>query len=437
MLTFVSQAAHPNCDGIGRRDFLRVGGLGLGSFGLPQLLAAREQSATSGRSVKDTSVVWLWLGGGPTHVETFDPKMSAPVEYRSVTGEAKTSLPGVSIGGHFEKIAAQAERFAFVRSFAHTNSGHGGGTHFLMTGYDNRKSDNGGQPTRPSLGSITARVRGANHSETGMPTYVRLDGIGADGPAFLGTPYAPFGSNNQAKTNMTLRTPLERVEERRALLEGFDRFQRDADHTGLMDGLDAFERQAFNLVLGNATDAFDLKKENQKVVAQYGKGLGEQLLIARRLCEKGCGFVTLNYGGWDMHGQIQQNMSRRAPQLDHAVAAFVNDIHERGLSENILLVITGEFGRTPKINRNAGRDHWAPLSTLAMSGGGLKMGQVIGESDSKVTRPQTKPISPQDVMATVFDVLGIDLSTQFVDPGGRPVYMVEGGKPIRELVSVA
>lgn len=436
MLTLFSQHVHPNCDGIGRRDFLKIGGLGLGGFGLPQLLAAREQAARSGKSVKETSVVWLWLGGGPTHVETFDPKMSAPVEYRSVTGETSTSIPGVTIGGTFEKIAAQAEHFAFVRSFAHTNSGHGGGTHFLMTGYDNRVVDNGGQPTRPSLGAITARVRGANHTETGMPTYVRLDGIGSDGPAFLGTAYAPFGTNNQAKTNMTLRTSLERVDDRRALLEGFDRFQRDADRTGLMTGLDAFEQQAFNLVLGNATDAFDLKKEDKSVVAKYGKGLGEQLLIARRLCENGCGFVTLNYGGWDMHGTIERSLKGRVPQLDHAVATFVQDVHERGLNENILLVITGEFGRTPKINRNAGRDHWAPLSTLALSGGGLKMGQVIGESDPKVTRPQTRPITPQDLMATVFETLGIDLATQFVNQGGRPVYMVEHGKPIPELSNV-
>ncbi len=433
MLSLVSQNAHPNCDGIGRRDFMKIGGLGLGAFGLPQLLAARELAAKSGKSVKDTSVVWLWLGGGPTHVETFDPKMSAPVEYRSVTGETTTSVPGVTIGGQFQKIATQADHFAFVRSFAHTNSGHGGGTHFLMTGYDNRMADNGGLPTRPSLGSITARLRGANHPETGMPTYVRLDGIGADGPAFLGTGYAPFGTNNQAKTNMTLRTSLERVEDRRALLNDFDRFQREADRTGLMSGLDAFEQQAFNLVLGNATDAFDLKKENKEVVSKYGKGLGEQLLVARRLCESGCGFVTLNYGGWDMHGNIHQALKSRVPVLDHAVATFVQDVQERGLSEKILLVITGEFGRTPRINKNAGRDHWAPLSTLALSGGGLKMGQVVGESDSKVTRPHSRPITPQDLMATVFGVLGIDLATQFTNQAGRPVYMVEGGKPIPEL----
>jgi uncharacterized protein (DUF1501 family) len=267
-----------------------------------------------------------------------------------------------------------------------------------------------------------------------MPTYVRLGAIGADGPAFLGTAYAPFGTNAQARTNMILRTPLERIDDRRALLSGFDHFQREADRTGLMNGLDAFEEQAFNLVLGNATDAFDLKNEHSKTIAKYGKGLGEQLLIARRLCENGCGFVTINYGGWDMHGSIQRSLAQRVPSLDQAVAAFVEDVQERGLGEKILLVITGEFGRTPKINRNAGRDHWAPLSTLALSGGGLKMGQAVGESDSKVTRPATRPISPQDLMATIFEVLGIDLGLQFINQSGRPVYMVEGGKPIPELV---
>jgi uncharacterized protein (DUF1501 family) len=423
-----------DCDGQTRRDFLKVGGLGVGALALPGLMAARARAAEAGRPVNDTAVVWLWLGGGPTHVETFDPKMTAPAEYRSVTGEVSTSLPGVTLGGNFERMARVADRMAFLRSFAHTNSGHGGGTHFLMTGYDNRTIDNGGMPTRPSLGSICAKVRGANHAVTGMPTYVRLGGIGSDGPAFLGTACAPFGSNNEAKRNMSLNTPAERLADRRALLDGFDRFQRDADATGLMDGLDAFESQAFNLVLGNAPGAFDLKKEDPRTVARYGKGLGEQMLVARRLCEAGCGFVTLSYGGWDMHGNIKRAMDQRGPAVDAAVAAFVDDVHQRGLADRILLVVTGEFGRTPKINRNAGRDHWAPLSTLALAGGGLKMGQVIGESDSKAYRPATKPITPQDLMATIFQVLGIDLGLQFVDQAGRPVYMVEEGRPIAELV---
>ncbi|MBW3541993.1 MAG: DUF1501 domain-containing protein [Planctomycetes bacterium] len=434
MLTLKAHRRYRDCDGSTRRDFLKIGGLGLGALGLPALLKARAHAAQQGLTVKDTSVVWLWLGGGPTHVETFDPKMTAPAEYRSVTGEVKTGIPGVSLGGNFEQTAKVADKMAFVRSFAHTNSGHGGGTHFLMTGYDNRNIDNGGLPTRPSIGSICAKVRGSNHPVTGMPTYVRLSGIGADGPAFLGTAYAPFGTNREAKVNMELRTPVERVSDRRSLLEGFDRLRRESDQTGLMDGLDAFESQAFNLVLGNAPAAFDLKKEDPRCVARYGKDLGEQMLVARRLCESGCGFVTVSYGGWDMHGNILRSMNARGPVVDRAVSAFVEDVAQRGLSDKILLVVTGEFGRTPKINRNAGRDHWAPLSTLALAGGGLRMGQTVGESDAKLYRPASRPIGPQDLMATVFQVLGFDPKLQFVNQGGRPVYMIEEGEPIPELV---
>lgn len=434
MLTFNTPGRHQDCDGQTRRNFLKVGTLGMGAIGLPSLLAARAAAAEAGQAVKDTSIVWLWLSGGPTHVETFDPKMTAPVEYRSTTGEVKTTIPGLTLGGTFPKMAQVADQLAVVRSFAHTNSGHGGGTHFLMTGYDNRNIDNGGLPSRPSIGSILAKVRGSNHPVTGMPTYVRLGGIGADGPAFLGTACAPFGSNREAKSNMSLQTSVDRLDDRRALLNGFDRFKRKSDQSGLMEGLSAFETQAFNLVLGKAPEAFDLKKEDPKIVQRYGNGLAEQMLIARRLCEAGCGFVTLNYGGWDMHGNVKRSMESRGPVVDHAVATFLEDVKQRGLSENILLVVTGEFGRTPKINRNAGRDHWAPLSTLALAGGGLKMGQVVGESDAKLYRPATKAIGPQDLMATLFDVLGIDHKLQFQNQAGRPVYMLEEGKPIAELV---
>jgi hypothetical protein len=434
MLNLFTNRRYRDCEGATRREFLKVGTLGAGALTLPQLLAARAEAKNSGRPVKDTSVVWVWLGGGPTHVETFDPKMSAPEEYRSVTGEVATSIPGVTIGGTLPKIASVADKMAFVRSFAHTNSGHGGGTHFVMTGYDNRNIDNGGLPTRPSMGSILARVRGANHYETGMPTYVRLGGIGTDGPAFLGPAYAPFDPSGNARRNMNLVVDEERLGDRRSLLDSLDNMNRAADRSGLMNGLDKFEEQAFSLVLGNATKAFDIAGEDSKTVEMYGKGLGESLLRARRLCEAGCGFVTVSYGGWDMHGNIKRSMEQRSPDLDRAVSAFVRDLHQRGLSQNVLLVVTGEFGRTPKVNRNAGRDHWAPLSTLALAGGGLKMGQVVGESAPKVDVPKSTPIRPQDLMATVFHVLGIEPKTQFVNQDGRPVYMLEEGKPIADLV---
>jgi uncharacterized protein (DUF1501 family) len=434
MFELQTNRTYRDCEGATRREFMKVGTLGLGALTLPGLLAARAAAAAEGREIKDTSVVWLWLGGGPTHVETFDPKMSAPVEYRSVTGEVETNVPGLTLGGTFPKMAAVADKMAFVRSFAHTNSGHGGGTHFVMTGYDNRMIDNGGLPTRPSMGSIVSRVRGPNHPQTGMPTYVRLGGIGADGPAFLGTAFAPFDPNGQARRNMSLAVPEERLDDRKALLSDLDRMREAADNQGLIEGLSKFEQQAFNLVLGSAPKAFDTRDENKTTLDAYGRGLGEQLLRARRLCEAGCGFVTVSYGGWDMHGNIKQALTQRCPQLDQAVAAFVADCDERGLSDKILLVITGEFGRTPKVNRNAGRDHWAPLSTLALSGGGLKMGGAVGESAPKVDVPKTKPIRPQDLMATVFHMLGLDPKMQVVNPAGRPVYMIEDGKPIEELI---
>jgi hypothetical protein len=360
--------------------------------------------------------------------------MTAPSEYRSVTGEVKTNLPGVTLGGNFERMAAVADKMAFVRSFAHTNSGHSGGTHYVMTGYDHRLADNGAVANRPGIGSIVSRVRGTNHPETGIPTYIRLGGIYADGPAFLGTAFGPFDPAGEARRNMELAVQELRLDSRRNLLKGIDNVRREADRSGLIEGLDSFDQQAFDIILSRSQRAFDLKYEDPRVVDRYGSGLGQQLLQARRLCEAGCGFVTLQFGGWDMHGGIKAAMDNLGPQVDRAVAAFVEDLSLRGMSDKTLLVISGEFGRTPKINGGAGRDHWAPLSTLALAGGGLKMGQVIGESAEKVDVPKTTPITPQDLMATIFQVLGMEPRLQFTNQSGRPTYMIENGKPIEELV---
>ncbi|OUT57962.1 hypothetical protein SV7mr_10100 [Stieleria bergensis] len=434
MLKISNTRRHEKCDGSSRRDFLQVGALGLGGLTLSDMLRNKTEAANAGISTTDKSIIWLWLSGGPTHVETFDPKMTAPAEYRSVTGEVKTNLPGVTLGGNFQRMAQVADKMAFVRSFAHTNSGHSGGTHYVMTGYDNRLADNGAVSSRPGIGSILSRVRGTNHPVTGMPTYVRLNGIYADGPAFLGTAYGPFDSGGEARRNMALNVARERLDSRRELLKGIDNLRRDIDSSDVMNGLDAFDQQAFDIILSRSQQAFDLKYEDPRVVSRYGKGLGEKLLQARRLCEAGCGFVTVNFGGWDMHGNIKQSMDRLGPQVDQAVAALVEDLSLRGQLDNTLLVVSGEFGRTPKINGGGGRDHWAPLSTLALAGGGLQMGQVIGESAEKVDVPKTSPIGPQDLLATIFHVMGINQRLQFVNQAGRPTYMVEQGKPIEALV---
>jgi hypothetical protein len=303
-----------------------------------------------------------------------------------------------------------------------------------MTGYNFVAADNGMAAIKPGMGAILSRFRGPNNPSTGLPTYVRLGGILGDGPAWLGSPYAPFDVAGNARNNMNLKVTLDGLADRRTLLKNFDTLNRDIDQSGLMNGLDSFETQAFELILSKARETFDVSREDPKTRDLYGTGLGQQLLTARRLCEAGVGFVTINYGGWDMHGQIAQAMNRAGPIVDRAVSAFVEDTANRGLDKDILLVITGEFGRTPRINGNAGRDHWAPLSTLALAGGGLKMGQVVGESTAKAEVPKTTPITPQHLMATVFHVLGLPQDLHFKDPTGRPTPMIDGGKPIAELV---
>ncbi len=424
-----------DCDGSTRRDFIKIGALGLTGLTLADLNRTRAATQAKNPSpTRNTSVVWLWLGGGPTHVETFDPKPEAPVEFRSVTGVVKTNIPGISIGGTFPKLAAHADKMAFVRSFAHRNSGHGGGTHWVMTGYNFVAADNGAGANKPGIGAILARYRGPNNPATGLPTYVRTSSILGDGPAWLGAPYAPFDIGGRTRQNMTPQVSVDRLNDRRALLHGIDDVNREIDRTGLMDGLDSFESQAFDLILSKARETFDIKHEPAKLIEKYGTGLGQQMLLARRLVEAGVGFVTVSFGGWDMHGNIKAGMERNGPKVDQAVSAFLEDVHERGLSQNVLLVITGEFGRTPRINGNAGRDHWAPLSTLALAGGGLKMGQVVGESTAKAEVPKSTPISPQDLMATIFHVLGIPQDLHYKDPTGRPTPMIQGGKPIAELI---
>jgi hypothetical protein len=275
-----------------------------------------------------------------------------------------------------------------------------------------------------------------------MPSYVRLDGLYADGPDWLGTAYSPFDIGGQARSNMNLSVDFGRLRDRRGLLGSLDRVQRRVDQSGLMAGLDAFEAQAFDLILGRAKEAFDFTREDPRLRERYnaaGTSLGDKLLQARRLCEAGCSFVTMHYSnsyqGWDMHEKIVPQLESACPPLDQAIATLLDDLAERGLSEKVLVVMTGEFGRTPRINHVAGRDHWGPLCTLALAGGGLQMGQVVGESTARAEVPKSTPIYPKDLMATIFHVMGIDPALQFVDRSGRPTFLLpDGAKPIAELI---
>ena len=420
-----------------RRDFLRVGGLGFGGLTLGNLLASRAAAAASSKDISNTSVVWFWMNGGPSQFETFDPKMNSPVEVRSVTGEVSTRLPGVTFGGTFGKLGQTADKLAIVRSFHVPNqnvSGHSSAAYHVNTGYDKRER-------RPSFGSIVSRYRGATHEVSGIPRYAHILGrvgyaeaeTAIRGPAWLGQSYGPFIPDGPARDNMTLNTTVERMGDRRALLGKLDRMRREADTRGLMEGIDGFNRQAIDLILKDSASAFDLSHEDPRTIERYGKDLGATMLMARRLCEAGCGFVTVSYGDWDSHSQIKRAYEKRGPQVDHALATFIQDVYERGLDKKILLVVTGEFGRTPHVNDKGGRDHWGSLSPLMFSGGGLRVGQIIGEATSNGEEPRANPYTIPDLMGTVFHHLGVPFDLHYDDPNGRPIPLLADARLIPEL----
>lgn len=482
MLTIFADRSAPPRDGLSRRDFLRIGGLGLGGLTLSQWLGLRALAARQKIDfVRDKAVVLLYLSGGASHIETFDPKMTAASEVRSMTGEVPTTLPGVSFGGTFAGLAARADQLAVVRSFQHPVGDHvAAHLHVLSGGTDpTGKGDKGF-----SMGACCARLRGANHPVTGLPTHVfigeqevdrqysseRGRALRGSSPGALGPSFAPFvhetveppnerrerrtrgtGQDSLA-SNMRLNQPAERFADRRQLLAQLDQLERQIDASQQMEGVDKFNEQAARLVLGGAADAFDFRREPQSLVAAYDTSeiqighktfrpstLGQQMLVARRLCEAGCGFITVHSAGWDMHADgnnpgILKGMDMLGRTLDKAVSAFLDDVAERGLADKILLVITGDFGRTPKVNKRGGRDHWSRLGTLALAGGGLPMGQVIGQSAKGADVPATEPISTPQLMATVMHTLFDIGQLRLVRGVPREVtQLVESGQPIREL----
>jgi uncharacterized protein (DUF1501 family) len=468
VLTLSDIGQNHTCQGYSRRDFLRIGALGLGGLTLPGLLAARAQAAAMGQPVTGKSVVLLFLHGGPPHIETFDPKMTAPPEIRSLTGEIKTKLPGVTFGATFPKMAAIADKLAVVRSYGSDNNAH---TYMEVA--------SGRNPLKATMGSLYARVAGTNHPKTGMPLNALVvpesvqPGLKLGSnfetsalPTFttagtLGPAYAAFNTAGGGNLNQDMRISVEpdRLEDRRGLLKKIDRIRRQVDATGAMDSADRFQQQAFDVITGGVAGAFDLSKEDPRTIERYDTSkmfkledltkwndmrrasnlLGKQLLLARRLCEAGCGFVSVSDCGWDYHANENspKNMAgihMMGAQVDHAVAAFVQDLEERGLTDKILLVITSEMGRTPRLNKNGGRDHYGKLTPLVFAGGGLKMGQVIGQSDRIAAEATSEPYGPEHLMATVMHTL-FDTGEARIAPGipNDLAKVITDGSPIREL----
>lgn len=464
MLTIFTghEATSSNETSVTRRDFIQVGSLMLGSMSLPQILQAREENSAF---VKDKSVVLLYLSGGASQIETFDPKMSAPAEIRSVNGEVRTSLPGITFGATMQRLANRAHQLSVIRSHQHKIGGHEQAhVHVLSGGTDERGDGKEGF----GMGALYARLRGANHPVTGIPTNCLLTVPEIDGqyrkelsrvrkgsrPLELGASYAPFepGGNNAALKNMQLSIEPGRFQDRRTLLAEFDSWKRQVDGLRAVDGVSRFNQQAVDLLTGGAVDAIDVTKEDPAVLAKYDTSemqigfkqfrpsmLGHKMLMARRLCEAGAGFVTVHSAGWDMHADgnnpgMQVGMAMLGSTLDHAVSTFIDDVAVRGLSQKILLVITGDFGRTPRVNKKGGRDHWARLGTLAFIGGGLKMGQVIGQSDRQAGEPITTPYTTEHLMGTVMQSL-FDVGEMRLVSGIPPQLrrLVEQSRSIPEL----
>ncbi len=453
----------------GRRDFLKVGSLALGGLSLPQLLATKALAQQLGPVVKDKAVIFLFMHGGPTQIETFDPKMTAPDGVRSVVGEVPTCLPGVTFGSSFPKLASLANKLSVVRSFATGNSSH------------DIKPIVCPDTLGANIGSIYSRIAGINHPTSGMPTNVGLFSQAVDADALpvttsfgkltssgnLGSAYAPFvpGAGGNMQEDMKLSLPMNRLDDRRGLLSRLDQVRWAMDSSGYFGSLDRTRQQAFDTILGGVADAFDLSQEDAATIARYdtaplmqpkqissvwknynnytdnARNLGKLLLLARRLCEAGCGFVTVTTRFvWDMHADvnnatIEEGMYYMGLPFDHAVSALIEDLHQRGLSNRVLLVCCGEIGRTPKVNKKGGRDHWGNLAPLLLSGGGLQMGKVVGQSTRDASEPLTDPVKIPNLVATILQTL-IDPSELRLARGvpSDVSRLISNGEPIQELL---
>jgi hypothetical protein len=458
MLHLQHGSAAPNCQGLSRRTALKAGFLGLLGLSLPDLLRLQAKSTTA---KKDTAVILIWLDGGPSQLETYDPKPDAPAEYRGPYGAIKTNVPGIHISETLPLHAKHADKMVFVRSVHHDNGDHFAGAHWMLTGRFGSTAVNLPQKY-PSVGSYTSRVRGPNRP--GLPAYVGLPAAqsvylfpGYQGAAYLGPAYNPFDVDRQQKylaANSTVRIGLPRcfenirqshaarARERVSLLTSFDNIRRDLDKSGTMDTLDKYQQQAIQLVLGGkARAAFDIDKENPKLADRYGTGpWGRYTLMARRLVEAGVTFVTVDMPHWDDHSNIKQGHGYKLPHVDRAVSTLVEDLKWRGLLDRVLVVVMGEFGRTPRLNKGQpgipipGRDHWGNAISVLLAGGGLKLGQVVGKTNARAEHPVDRALKPADILATVYHVLGIDPGLTFKDHSGRPHAILDKGKPIAEVI---
>jgi hypothetical protein len=438
------------CNGLARRDFIRLGAVGAFGLGLnlPSILQAQERTAARGETTRDVSLIFLFLHGGLSTIDSWDLKPNAPAEFRGEFNPIQTNVNGIQVSEHLPRSARQQDKFSLVRSFRHHNSDHGPADHYILTGYFPQAGFNPSlspNNQRPAHGSIIARKLGPRG---GVPPYVCLPRVHpSGGPAYLGTTVAPFVIDADPNApNFTVpdivpppALATDRLESRRELLRQLDRYQDSVERRANTHAraVSDYQREAFSLMVSpEARRAFDLEAESARLRDEYGRNtLGQSCLMARRLVEAGVRCVTIDHSNWDTHDNNFLTLRRELlPALDAGIATLFRDLADRGMLERTLVVITGEFGRTPRINRNAGRDHWGPSFTVALGGGGIQGGRVVGASDARAERPAGDPHGPEDLAATIYHLMGIDVREEFFTPEGRPVPIVSNGRVMRELL---
>lgn len=444
----------PQFDGrVSRRSLLMFGApaLGLGLTDLLRLRSAADEAApaegaggSAGNYPRQRSLIVFWTNGGMSQQDTVDLKPEAPAEFRGKYRPIPTRASGISVSEELPRLAGVMDRLSVIRSLNHQNAIHAPSAHWMQTGYFGPTLARNA-PQKPSFGSVIARA--CRPSGTHMPPYVTVpksEAFGYQGAVYLGAPFNPFevGADPNAAgfrvPNLSLPKGLsiESVQTRSSLLKQFDTLRRDIDSSGVLAGLDSFKAQALDMVAGDRVrEAFDLSREDPRLRDRYGRHqYGQSALLARRLVEAGSLCVTVNTGYWDHHDNIEKGLEEQLPPLDAAIAGLVEDLDLRGMLDDVAILCAGEFGRTPLINGNAGRDHWSNCFSVVLGGGGLRGGLTVGHSEPRGGRVKDRPVSPQDLLATIYHTLEIPLDTHFNDASGRPVSIVGSGKPVDELL---
>jgi hypothetical protein len=439
-----------------RRRFLKAGILGTVGLSLPELLQAEALASGTSSSRSQNSVIILWMRGGPSHIDMWDPKPEAPAEYRGEFGVTPTKVPGILLCDLLPMCGQIMAKWSIVRSLHHHDAGHSSGDQICFTGYPS--GPNPDENTHPSCGSIVARQLG--HLNPKLPAYVMIPRmVPGTGPAYLGVTYKPFETNVDPANPGPFKLPnfslpegvtLEQLGSRRQLIDGFDGLRREVDANGQIQAMDQFHQRAWDILTSPAArDAFDLDREPAPVRERYGfmprfdpkaanrcgaPAWSQRLLLARRLVEAGVRLVTVDLRWWDTHVKGFESLKLGfLPRFDRAYTALIEDLDQRGLLSTTLVLAWGEFGRTPKVNADAGRDHYPNVFSAALAGGPVQGGRVVGESDAKGAFPKTNPKTPQDVLALLYRHLGIDTERQYLNNAGRPIAVLPSGKPIDEL----